>query len=244
MPRPAWIACAALAVVHIVVSHATTGPAHAEVTYVFTPLVDVVPGGVPLTAGEAASLSAEAKNRVDARDIQEAYARMGSTISLDDLLRGVEGLEGGAHALSSGQRERIGAVLEAAKADHAAVLAVQEEILELEGALGRDVEAVLAALPEADRARLLARVGSGDGPARKGAPMGPGGRPGPGSGGPPSGGMGAPPSGAPPSGAPPAGGMGAPPAGAPPSGTTPTGGAPPDAPPPPPEAPSAGGAAP
>ena len=40
------------------------------------------------------NLAADARSQVDARDIQQAYARMGSTISLDDLLRGVESLDG------------------------------------------------------------------------------------------------------------------------------------------------------
>ncbi|MDP2309601.1 MAG: hypothetical protein Q8P18_26510 [Pseudomonadota bacterium] len=134
---------------------ATTRAVERSVTYVFTPLVDVVPGGVPLSAGEAAELSADVRNQVDARDIQQAYARLGSTISLDDLLRGVEGLEASG-SLAGPQRERVRAALARAQADHAAVYAVQEEILTLEADLARQGEALLTALPAETRARIEA----------------------------------------------------------------------------------------
>jgi hypothetical protein len=181
MPRPAWLVVAILAFVHVALAQGVAARAGgAPVTYVFTPLVDVVPGGVPVSAGEAAALAAEAKNRVDARDIQQAYARLGSTISLDDLLRGVEEIEAGAAPLDAAQRATVQEVLRRAQADHAAVSAVQAEILDLEADLAAQVEAILVALPPETRARVEARAqadapSKGAGPRPPGAPGGPGG---------------------------------------------------------------------
>ena len=110
------------------------------ITYVFTPLVDAVPGRV--SAEEGVLLQAEAKNAAEARDIQRAYARLGSTFSLDDLLRGVEGLSD----VTPEQRARLQAILLAARQDHAEVLRVQQELLMLEPQLQAQVVRVSAAL--------------------------------------------------------------------------------------------------
>jgi hypothetical protein len=105
------------------------------VTYVFTPMVDVVPGGAPLSAGEAARVAEDLRTQVDARDIQQAYARMGSTMSLDDLLRGVENLPAAGVPLDATQTRAVGDVLLRARADHDDMRAVQSEILDLERSL-------------------------------------------------------------------------------------------------------------
>jgi hypothetical protein len=130
-------------------------------TYVFTPLVDVVPGGAPLTGVEAADLAADAKNKVDARDIQQAFARMGSNISLNDLLEGVEALETSDTPLSPAQKQAIGKILEQARADHDAVWAVQGEILTLESEIDRETADILAALGPEQRARVEAKLTRG-----------------------------------------------------------------------------------
>jgi len=152
MPRPAHLAVAALALVHL--GLAVTRTRAAPVTYVFVPLVDVVPGGVPLSQGEATALAAETKNALDQRDIQKAFARMGSTVSLGDLLGGVDALEGAGLPLTAPQVEAVASLLDAAKADHTAVIAVQREILDLEVRLIGEVETVLVALPPDVRGRL------------------------------------------------------------------------------------------
>lgn len=112
----------------------------AGATYVFTPMVDVVPGGAPLSAGEAARVAEDLRTQVDARDIQQAYARMGSTMSLDDLLRGVEGLPDAGVPLEEAQARAVGDLLRQARADHDAMRSVQVEILDLE----RDLETRVA----------------------------------------------------------------------------------------------------
>jgi hypothetical protein len=112
----------------------------AGITYVFTPMVDVVPGGAPLSAGEAARVAEDLRTQVDARDIQQAYARMGSTMSLDDLLRGVEGLPDAGVPLDAGHAQAVGDLLRQARTDHDAMRSVQAEILDLE----RDINARVA----------------------------------------------------------------------------------------------------
>ena len=171
MSRGPWSAVVCLALAQVVLAQVATERARARaITYVFTPLVDVVPGGVPLSAGEATPLAAEARNQVDARDIQQAYARLGSTLSLDDLLRGVESLDGTDDALEAGQRVRVRTILDRAKADHAAVLAVQDEILRGEAALTQLVHELLAALPPEARSRVQARVQAEAGASRPAGP--------------------------------------------------------------------------
>lgn len=121
--------------------------------------------------------------------MQSAYARLGSTMALDDLLRGVEGLEAAGVPLQGAALERVQEVLTRAQADHAEILKVQSGILDEEAEIGRGVAAVLASLPEETRARLA------------GAPLAPAGRAPAGrapGGGPP---MGGPPGVAPPRGA-------------------------------------------
>lgn len=127
-------------------------------TYVFTPLVDVVPGGAPLTGVEAQDLATDARSKVDARDIQQAFARMGSNISLNDLLEGVEALEASDTPLTPAQRKEIGEILAKARADHQAVYQVQGEILGLEAEIDRQAAAILAALPPDQRARVEQKI--------------------------------------------------------------------------------------
>ena len=119
----------------------------AGVTYVFTPMVDVVPGGAPLTAAEAAALATDLRTQVDARDIQQAYARMGSTLSVEDLVRGVEGLPDAGVPLDAGQRARVGAILARTKGDVAELRAVQARILDLEASITADVAALGVNVP-------------------------------------------------------------------------------------------------
>jgi len=118
-------------------------------TYVFTPMVDVIPGGAPLTAAEAAALATDLRTQVDARDIQQAYARMGSTLSVEDLVRGIEGLPDAGVPLDAGQRARVGAILTRTKGDVAELRAVQARILDLEASITADVAALGASAPPA-----------------------------------------------------------------------------------------------
>lgn len=150
-----WPWVAGLAVLQGALGWALWWEAREErVVYVLTPMVDVVPGGAPLSAVEAEAVARGVRGQVDARDMQTAYARLGSTLSVDDLVRGVAGLEAAGVPLDAGQRERVRATLDAATADRAALLATQREILDLEAALEREARAVVESLPADVRARV------------------------------------------------------------------------------------------
>ncbi len=111
----------------------------AAVTYVFTPMVDVVPSGPPLSSAEASALRQDLRTQIDARDIQQAYARLGSTMRLDDLVVGIDGLAAAGAPLDARQHARVAGVLARAREDHAALRAVQSEILTLEARIAGNV---------------------------------------------------------------------------------------------------------
>lgn len=151
-----WAAAAALVVLQLGLGAVAWNRLQREHTvYVFTPMVDVVPGGAPLSGVEADALAAGVQRQVDARDMQVAYARLGSTLSLDDLLRGVEGLDAAGAPLTEAQKQRVAAILDAARADHDAVRRVQGEILDLEAELSRETKGALDALPPEVRAEVV-----------------------------------------------------------------------------------------
>lgn len=118
-------------------------PPRPPTTYVFTPLVDVWPGGPALSADEGQALGTALRGGIDAREMSQAFAQLGSTLSLAELLVGVEALEREGR-LTPSQREELAAVLSAARADHAALVQVQREILDIEARIARRVAVVRA----------------------------------------------------------------------------------------------------
>ncbi|MCB9742388.1 MAG: hypothetical protein H6741_06245 [Alphaproteobacteria bacterium] len=150
-------------------------------TYVFTPLVDVIPGSSALSEDEALRVREDLRTQVDARDMQKAYAFLGSTLSLDDLAEGVSSLERSEHPLDAGQRARITEVLQAGRQRHEALWRTQDEILQLESQLAQEVSAVIEALPPEARAEAEAATQQLPGAE---APPRPGGAPPPRPGGP------------------------------------------------------------
>jgi len=146
--RSPWLLVGALGAAQLALSWAGWWTARqVRVTYVFTPLVDVIPSSVALSEEEAARVGQDLRHQVDARDMQSAYARMGSTIALEDLLQGVESLDAAGLGLSGGQRERVGQVLDDARRQHEELLAVQVELLDLEARLGGELRALEDQLP-------------------------------------------------------------------------------------------------
>jgi hypothetical protein len=132
-----WWVVAALAVVQL--AYVTFAPRSAGTTYVLTPVVDIVPGGSPLEASEAQAIVDQLSAPQDARDMQKAYAQLGSTLSLHDLLRGVESLTGSDVPLSSQQKQGLDRVLKEATANHQELAGVQAQILDLERKLSEQV---------------------------------------------------------------------------------------------------------
>lgn len=150
-----WILAAGLALLQGALGVAAVLRARQQHTvYVLTPLVDVVPGGAPLGAVEAAQLTQGLRHTPEARDMQLAYARLGSTLSLDDLLRGVEALDAAGVPLQGSQAGAVRGVLSRAKQDHADIIKVQADILDTEAKVGAKVDAIVARLPPETRARV------------------------------------------------------------------------------------------
>lgn len=156
--RGPWLVVGVLALVEVGLAWATWDRARRDhVVYVMTPMVDVVPAGAPLSGDETNALTSSLRTQVDARDMQSAYAWLGSTLSLDDLVRGVALLDGSDHPLTADQRARAHDVLTRAKAQHDEIIGVQRDILREEATIGVEVAAVTAQLPPEVAARLQRR---------------------------------------------------------------------------------------
>ena len=103
--------------------------------FVLTPFYQVVPKGSVWTAEELADIQAQMPNALEARDMHKAYARLGSTLSVDDVLKGIDALEGSTVPLNQNQRRQIQATVEDLKTDHQEMLKVQRELIQLENQL-------------------------------------------------------------------------------------------------------------
>ncbi len=109
-------------------------------TVVLTPFIYAE--GPPLSAEEGVALAAR-RGAADARDIADGYSTLGSTLSLAELLAGVEGLSG-PQALDAGQQAAVGEILAAARAQHAELVDVQTQTLDLEAAIADRVQRIEA----------------------------------------------------------------------------------------------------
>lgn len=150
--------------------------------YVMTPMVDVVPGGNPLDREEAQALVADVRHQADARDMQSAYAWLGSTLSLDDLLRGVESLDAAGAPLTAAQAVEVKAILDRAAQDHARIRQVQVEALDAELQIQTEIAAIADLLPEEQAQRVRGVAGArpkGEPPGARpaGGRLAPGGAP-------------------------------------------------------------------
>ncbi|MEC8276358.1 MAG: hypothetical protein VX026_01500 [Myxococcota bacterium] len=110
-------------------------PAIPATTYVLTPMVDILPEGAPLDSDEQKNLLSELRHQADARDMQQAYSRLGATLSLYDILRGIGNLDKSDYPLSRSQKQRIEKLLTHAQDTHTALRVVQKNILDIERTL-------------------------------------------------------------------------------------------------------------
>ena len=115
-------------------------PVHQGTIFVLTPLVDIIPKDMVITEGEKKEMLSDLRYQPEARDIQSVYARLGSTLSLHDLLRGIEFLEQSSVPLSSSQKEELQNKLQLIQSDHRRLQEVQRELIGLEKDLQKDVE--------------------------------------------------------------------------------------------------------
>ncbi|MEC8382395.1 MAG: hypothetical protein VXZ96_18840, partial [Myxococcota bacterium] len=82
-------------------------PAIPATTYVLTPMVDILPEGAPLDSDEQKNLLSELRHQADARDMQQAYSRLGATLSWYDILRGIGNVDKSDYPLSRSPKQRI-----------------------------------------------------------------------------------------------------------------------------------------
>ena len=103
--------------------------------FVLTPIYQVVPKGSVWTAQELAEINAEMPNALEARDMQKAYASLGSTLTVDDVIKGVDALSSSAYPLSQKQEQDIRDQIGALRGRHQEMLQVQRELIRLENQL-------------------------------------------------------------------------------------------------------------
>lgn len=100
--------------------------------FVLTPLYQVVPKGSTWTTEELAEIKAEMPNALEARDMQKAYARLGSTLTVDDVLKGIDALSDSSVPLSPEQQDHVKSKIAELRVDHTNMVEVQRELILLE----------------------------------------------------------------------------------------------------------------
>ena len=122
-------------------------PVHRGTVYVLTPLIDLLPEGPPLNSAEKSDLLSDLRHQEEARDIQKAYGYLGATLSLHDLLRGIESLERSQIPLQESQRQLLLQKLENAQLRHQELQLLQRSLIDLEQDIVRDVSLMTKGKP-------------------------------------------------------------------------------------------------
>lgn len=112
---------------------------HVSTVYVLTPFVDVIPESVQLSTEES-NLLQQLPTQAEARSMQQAYARLGSTLSVHDILRGIDALEHSSYPLRAGQKNILLPKLLEFQEKHRRIQEVQRELIQLEYSLRTDTE--------------------------------------------------------------------------------------------------------
>ena len=103
--------------------------------FVLTPFYQVVPKGSVWTTEELAEIQSEMPNALEARDMHKAYARLGSTLSIDDVLRGIDALEQSQFPLTETQHRSLQTAIAELTSDHQEMQKIQRELIRLENQL-------------------------------------------------------------------------------------------------------------
>ena len=103
-----------------------------EKTYVLTPFLKVVPENTEWTVQEIDQLKAQIPTALEARDMAGSYSHLGSTLSIDDVLRGIDSLEKSQSPLTEVQRLQIGQEVASFTNAHREIRAVQMQLVEIE----------------------------------------------------------------------------------------------------------------
>ena len=103
--------------------------------FVLTPFYQVVPKGSVWTVEELSEIQAEMPSALEARDMHKAYARLGSTLSIDDVLRGIDALEHSQFPLTQAQHHSLQTAISELTSDHQEMQKTQRELIRLENQL-------------------------------------------------------------------------------------------------------------
>ena len=103
--------------------------------FVLTPFYQVVPKGSVWTVEELSEIQAEMPSALEARDMHKAYGRLGSTLSIDDVLRGIDALEHSQFPLTQAQHHSLQKMISDVQSDHQQMRQVQGELIRLENRL-------------------------------------------------------------------------------------------------------------
>ena len=103
--------------------------------FVLTPIYQVVPKGSVWTVEELAEIKSEMPNALEARDMQKAYASLGSTLTVDDVIKGIDALSRSDYPLTQAQEQGIREKITALEKSHKEMMQVQRELIQLENRL-------------------------------------------------------------------------------------------------------------
>ena len=100
--------------------------------FVLTPIYQVVPKGSVWTTDELTEINAEMPNALEARDMDKAYASLGSTLTVDDVIKGIDALSTSKYPLSQSQEEFVRTEITSLKERHKEMVQIQRELIRLE----------------------------------------------------------------------------------------------------------------
>ena len=109
--------------------------------FVLTPIYQVVPEGSVWTVEELAEINAEMPNELEARDMKKAYASLGSTLTVDDVIKGIDALSRSEYPLTQTQEQSIRSKITALDMSHKEMVQVQRELIQLENRLVEQTKA-------------------------------------------------------------------------------------------------------
>ena len=110
-------------------------PVHRGTMLVLTPMVDVVPNALALTPAERRRLDAsfaEYDRALQSQDVAQAFAILGASLTIHDLVRGIALIEDSPLPLSTEQRSRVKTKLEDIGPANQTLLDVQKRLILLE----------------------------------------------------------------------------------------------------------------
>ena len=115
---------------------------HADKTYVLTPFLEVVPEGTEWTPAELEQLQQHLPNMLEARDMARGYAHLGSTLNIDDVIQGIDGLGLSEVPLSDAQEKEVRSIVRQFLEEHQQMRTVQHDLLDIEGRIRHNLNSL------------------------------------------------------------------------------------------------------